>query len=338
MGTRPHVAVIGGGSWGTALARLLASSGVPTTMWALEPEVVAAVRDGRENAVFLAGIRLPPDLRVTNDLEEALRGADVVVSAVPTQHVRRVFADASPHLRSAEAIVSVSKGIEVESLQTPARILGEVLPRRLADAVVVLSGPSFAREVAIDHPAAVLAAGSSLQLARSVRDLFTTSTFRVYSSDDAVSAEIGGALKNVIAIASGVSYGLGYSQNAMAALITRGLAEIMRVGVALGGNPDTFAGLSGMGDLVLTCSGELSRNRTVGMEIGRGRTLGEVLGEMQMVAEGVKTTLAAQRLASDTGVSMPITEAVFATLYEDLPPAEAVERLMGRPLRDEREF
>ncbi len=337
MGTGPRVAVVGGGSWGTALARLLSSNGVETLMWAMEPEVVASARDRRENTLFLPGIELPAELRVTNDVEQALHGAEVVVSAVPTQHVRRVFATVEPHLRAAEVVVSVSKGIEVESLQTPARILAEVLPRRLADAVVVLSGPSFAREVAVGHPAAVLAAGATLPLARGVRDLFTTPSFRVYSSDDPVSAEIGGALKNVIAIAAGMSYGLGYAQNSMAALITRGLAEINRVGVALGGDPTTFAGLSGMGDLVLTCSGELSRNRTVGMEIGRGRTLREVLDEMHMVAEGVKTTLAARRLAADTGVAMPITEAVYATLYEDLAPADAVVSLMGRPLRDERD-
>ncbi len=247
-----------------------------------------------------------------------------------------MFAGGHEQFESAQVIVSVSKGIEVETLQTPSQILRDVAPPRLADAIVALSGPSFAREVGLDHPAAVVAACGSIERAREVRDLFTTSSFRVYSSDDIVSAELGGALKNVIALAAGMSYGLGFAQNSMAALITRGLAEIMRAGVARGGDPATFAGLSGMGDLVLTCSGELSRNRQVGLEIGRGRTLVEVLGEMNMVAEGVKTTLAARRLAEQLGVSMPITEEVYLTLYEDKDPRDALAHLMGRAPRDER--
>ena len=201
---------------------------------------------------------------------------------------------------------------------------------------MVLSGPSFAHEVGLDHPAAVVAAGSSIELARQVRDLFNTSTFRVYSSDDIVSAELGGALKNVIAIAAGMSYGMGFAQNSKAALITRGLAEIIRLGVAMGGDAATFAGLSGVGDLVLTCSGDLSRNRQVGMAIGRGRSHPEVLDDMNMVAEGVKTTLAAQRLAERLDVSMPITEEVYAVLYDGKHPDEALAILMGRAPRDER--
>lgn len=335
MGNTSRVAVIGGGSWGTAVARLLAGQGVATTLWAREPEVVEAINTRRENTVFLPGIDLPESLHATADLAEALAGADVVVSAVPTQHVRSVF-EHPGRFDDAEVIVSVSKGIEVDSLRTPSQILAEVAPARLSGSIVALSGPSFAHEVGLDHPAAVVAAGSSIERAREVRDLFNTSTFRVYSSDDIVSAELGGALKNIIAIAAGMSYGLGFAQNSKAALITRGLAEMIRLGVAMGGDPATFAGLSGVGDLVLTCSGDLSRNRQVGMAIGRGRTLSEVLEEMNMVAEGVKTTLAAKRLAEQLGVSMPITEEVYRVLYEEKDLLEALAVLMGRAPRDER--
>jgi len=337
MEMRPKIAVVGAGSWGTALARLLANAGSPVALWAREPEVVDSITRTRENKVFLPGVALPPLLRVTDDLADALTGAQVLVSAVPTQHVGDVFAGVADSLVGVEVAVSVSKGIEVETLRTPVDILGDVLPTSLAGRVVALSGPSFAREVAIDHPAAVVAAAASIDDARYVRDLFSTPSFRVYSSDDIVSVELGGALKNVIAIAAGMSHGLGFSQNSKAALITRGLAEMTRLGVARGGDPHTFAGLSGMGDLVLTCSGDLSRNRTVGAAIGRGHTLAEVLGEMNMVAEGVKTTLAVHRLAAESGVSMPITEQVYLTLYEDKNPADAVAELMGRASRDERD-
>ncbi len=337
MGTIPKIAVVGAGSWGTALARLLANAGSPVALWAREPEVVESITMARENTMFLPDVELPPLLRVTDDLADALTEAQVLVSAVPTQHVRSVFADVGGVVDTVEVVVSVSKGIEVETLRTPAAILGDVLPARLADRIVALSGPSFAREVAIDHPAAVVAAATSIDDARFVRDLFSTPSFRVYSSDDIVSAELGGALKNVIAIAAGMSHGLGFAQNSKAALITRGLAEITRLGVALGGDPHTFAGLSGMGDLVLTCSGDLSRNRTVGAALGRGRKLAEVLSEMNTVAEGVKTTLAAHRLARESDIAMPITEQVYLTLYEDKDPAEAVTDLMGRERRDERD-
>jgi len=331
-----NVAVIGGGSWGTALARLLARQGLPTTIWALEHEVAESINTDRQNSVFLPGVELPEALRATNEVDEAVANATMIVSAVPTQHIRAVFARNHHLFEHADILVSVSKGIEVDTLQTPAQILREVAPQRLADRIVALSGPSFAHEVGMDHPAAVLAAGTSIERAREVRDLFNTSSFRVYSSDDIVAAELGGALKNVIAIAAGMSYGLGFAQNSMAALITRGLAEITRAGAAMGGDPATFAGLSGMGDLVLTCSGDLSRNRRVGLEVGRGRPLTEVLGEMNMVAEGVKTTLAARRLAERLGVSMPIVEEVYLTLYEDKDPRMALAHLMGRAPRDER--
>lgn len=332
-----HVAaaVVGGGAWGTALARLLASQGVPTMLWALEPEVVEAISERRENSIFLPGVQLPDALAVTGDLDVAFAMADVVISAVPTQYVRSVFAGHATVLREARAVVSVSKGIEVDTLSTPTEILAEVTPDSLA--AVALSGPSFAKEVAADHPTAVVAASRSAENARLVRDLFSTSAFRVYSSEDVISVELGGALKNVIAIAAGISAGLGFGRNTVAALITRGLAEITRLGVARGGDPLTFAGLAGIGDLVLTCTGDLSRNRTVGLEIGKGRKLSDIVTEMETVAEGVKTTLAARALAADLGVEMPITEQVYLTLYEDKDPHRAVLELMGRDLRDERD-
>lgn len=332
------VAVVGAGSWGTAIARLLGGAGLPTTLWALEPEVVDSVTTRRENELFLPGIRLPDELVATNDLTAAVTGAELVVSAVPTQHVRAVFTECAGAIGDEATLVSVSKGIEVDTLRPPTGILAEVLPAGIGDEVVALSGPSFAREVAADLPTAVVAASRSIDNARLVRDLFSTPAFRVYSSDDIVSVELGGALKNVVALAAGMSFGLGFAQNSMAGLITRGLAEIMRVGVARGGDPLTFAGLSGMGDLVLTCTGELSRNRTVGFEIGTGRALDDVLAEMHMVAEGVKTTAAARRLAVELGVEMPITEQVHMVLYEGKDPRVAVSELMARALRDERDW
>ena len=326
---------MGGGAWGTALARLIARQGVATRMWVLEPEVASSITDRHVNATYLPDIELPEHLRATTDLEEATAGADVVVSAVPTQHVRSVFSGHADVLREARVLVSVSKGIEVDSLQTPTEILAEVVPFELASRVVALSGPSFAREVGVDYPTAVVAASRSIDDARRIRDLFSTSTFRVYSASDVVSVEIGGALKNVIAIGAGISHGLGYAQNTRAALISRGLAEMMRVGVARGGEPLTFAGLSGIGDLVLTCSSDLSRNRTVGRQIGEGRTLSDIVAATHTVAEGVKTTLAAQRLAEVTGIEMPITEQIHRVLYDDADPAQALHTLMSRTLRDE---
>ena len=331
------VAVVGGGAWGTALARLIAGQGVATSMWTLEPETAASINDRHVNTTFLPDIELPEHLLATTDLEAATAGADVVVSAVPTQHVRSVFEGRADVLRDARFIVSVSKGIEVDTLMTPTEVLAEVVPDDLVDRLVTLSGPSFAKEVGLDHPTAVVAASRSIEAARTIRDLFSTHTFRVYSSSDVVSVEIGGALKNVIAIGAGISHGLGYAQNTRAALISRGLAEMMRVGVARGGEALTFAGLSGIGDLVLTCSGDLSRNRAVGQQLGEGRTLSEIVAATHTVAEGVKTTLAARRLAEASGIEMPITEQIHRVLYDDEDPAHALDLLMDRTLRDERD-
>jgi glycerol-3-phosphate dehydrogenase (NAD(P)+) len=327
--------VVGAGAWGTALAKLLADKGVPTLLWAREPDVVGAVELERENTTFLPGVRLPEALRATGDLDGALRSAAVIVNAVPTQFIRSAYADRTAAIAEAQTIVTVSKGIEVETLELPAGILRELLPGRLTDEIVALSGPSFAREVAAGHPTAVVAASSNEEQAQRVQSLFSGERFRVYSSDDLVGVEVGGALKNVIAIAAGICDGLRFGHNTITALITRGLVEIARLGVALGGQPLTFAGLSGMGDLVLTCTGGLSRNRYVGQEIGKGKTLGEVLDGMDQVAEGVKTTVAARQLARRVDVEMPITEQVFLTLHEDKDPMQVVRELMTRQLKDE---
>jgi glycerol-3-phosphate dehydrogenase (NAD(P)+) len=329
--------VVGAGSWGTALAKLLADRGVPTTLWAREAEVVEAIRRERQNVPFLPGFDLGPALTVTDDLEAALAGAEVVVSAVPTQYVRGVFADRLVDVGAAEILVSVSKGIELGTLRTPSEIFAELIPGELVDGIVCLSGPSFAREVAAGHPTAVVGASRDQPRARHVQSLFSGTSFRVYTSDDVISVEYGGALKNIIAIAAGIAEGLGFGHNTVAALITRGVAEITRLGVARGGHPLTFAGLSGMGDLVLTCTGDLSRNRSVGLEIGRGKTLEAILQSMNMVAEGVKTTKAARELAQKVGVEMPITEQVYRILYEDKDPRTVVLELMERNLREERE-
>ncbi len=335
MTTGQAVTVVGAGAFGTALARMTALQGIETTLWALEPEVVDSIRSQAENTRYLPGVRLPDSIRVTDALDDAVADADVVISAVPTQYVRAVFGEAGSMLAATETLVSVSKGIEVATLQTPTQILieltgGEGRP-------VAVSGPSFAAEVAAGHPTAVVAASRDPRQAARVRDLLATSTFRAYSATDVISVELGGALKNVIAIAAGITAGLEFGRNTVAALITRGLAEMTRLGVALGGDPLTFAGLSGLGDLVLTCTGALSRNRTVGFEIGQGRRLDEILADTTSVAEGVKTTVAARALAEKHGVEMPITEQVYLTLYEGKDPRTAVLELMSRSLRDEQD-
>ena len=337
MTEQPRTLVAGGGSWGTALAALLSRQGVPTVLWAREEEVVDGINEHEENPLFLAGVPLPASLRATSDLDQALAGADVVINAIPTQFIRSVFASRADFLTGASLLISVSKGVEVGTLLTPSEVFEDMAPGPLTEGLVALSGPSFADEVARGTPTAVVVASRVPDNARRARDLVSSETFRAYSSDDLIGVEMGGALKNVMAIAAGIADGLGTGHNTRAAVITRGLAELARLGVAKGGHPLTFAGLSGIGDLVLTCTGDLSRNRRVGFEIGRGRTLEEITAETNTVAEGVKTTLAARDLAQRLGVEMPITEQVYLTLYEDKDPRQVMMDLMTRQLRDERE-
>lgn len=330
------IGVIGAGSWGTTLANLLAKKGLDVTLWAYEPELAAEMRATRINTLFLPGVELSPNLAFTNSLEAAAVDSDVLVLVSPSQVMRTVLTQLSPLLRPGVTLVNASKGIELDTLMTMDQVCAAVLPSEVAGRFCVLSGPSFAREVAQEMPTAVVAASVDPEAASLVQRLFTAPYFRVYTNSDVVGVEIGGALKNVIALAAGISDGLGLGHNTRAALITRGLAEMNRLGRALGADPATFAGLAGMGDLVLTCTGDLSRNRTVGMKLGQGMRLAEILGEMRMVAEGVKTAESAWRLATRTGVDMPITGQVYQVLHQDKPARQAVLELMTRDPKAER--
>jgi glycerol-3-phosphate dehydrogenase (NAD(P)+) len=330
-----RTAVVGAGSWGTALANLLAKKGGDTVLWSFEPEVAESIRSEHVNRRYLEEVALDPRLRVTTDMREAVEGAAVVLSVSPSHVVRPVMAQAARHMTPGVLVVSASKGIENDSLKTMDEVLSDVLPNHAVAGCAFLSGPSFALEVGQEQPTAVTIASHSREAAARAQALFQTPYFRVYTSSDVRGVELGGSLKNVIAIAAGVVEGLGYGNNTRAALITRGLAEITRLGVAGGAEAGTFAGLAGMGDLILTCTGALSRNRQVGVELGRGRPIEEILGGMVAVAEGVKTARSARDLSQKLGIEMPIVEAVHALLYEGLPAPRALEMLMLREPRPE---
>lgn len=329
------VGVIGGGSWGTTLANLLAEKGHDVTLWVFEKSLAEDMKATRENKTYLPGVELNAQLTVTYRLEEAAGNKEHLIMAVPSHVFRRVAEQIVPLLSPATIVTTVSKGIENETLCTMTEILEELLPAGRHGEIAVLSGPSFAREVSQRIPTAVTCASKKESTAERVQYLFATSYFRVYRSADCIGAELGGALKNVIAIAAGIADGLGFGTNTRAALITRGLAEISRLGIKLGAKPLTFAGLAGMGDLVLTCTGDLSRNRTVGLKLGQGLKLAEILEGMKMVAEGVKTTRSAYSLARKAQVEMPIIEQVYEVLYENKEPIKAVSELMGRDLKEE---
>lgn len=330
-----RISVVGAGGWGTALARLAARQHHQVRLWAHETEVVASIRNRRENEIFLPGVELPAALRVTNDLAEAIHDADVVLTAVPSQHLRRVLELAAPNVPVNALLVSATKGIEEKSLLRMSEVVEQVMSGRSGPSVIALSGPTFAREVAEDQPTALVAASKQLEAAQRVQKELSSLTLRVYTNDDVVGVELGGAVKNVIAIAAGVCAGLGLGYNPVAALITRGLAEISRLSVALGGRRQTLAGLAGMGDLVLTCTGQLSRNRTVGYELGKGKPLAAILASMRTVAEGVPTAHATLSLAEANGVEMPITFQMDRLLDGKTTPAEAIRELMSRPLKVE---
>jgi glycerol-3-phosphate dehydrogenase (NAD(P)+) len=329
------IAVIGGGAWGTALGDLLARKGEAesVTVWAREPEVVESINREHVNQLFLPNATLGPTLRANGDLVQTVRGAEVVVSSAPSHVVRDVMARVGPALAGGAMVVSVSKGLDPERLTTLSCVLGEALPS--GTAIAVLSGPSFALEVYRRQPTAVVAAARDHAVAQRVQQVFSTSYFRVYSHTDVIGVELGGALKNVIALAAGMLEGLGLGHNTRAALITRGLAEITRLGVALGAEPATFAGLAGMGDLILTATGPLSRNHSLGVELGRGKTLAEAQAGRASVAEGVNTARAAVTLAARHGVELPIAEQVAAVLFQGKSPRHAVADLMERELKAE---
>ena len=326
----PPVTLFGAGSWGTALAVHLARADRDVTLWGRRAERVEQIRRSRENPPYLPGIRIPDSVRVTADLDEAAEASSLWAVAVPSQHLRAVAETLRPHTRPEGLVVSLAKGIENDTLMTMSQVLREVLGAVPEAQIGVLSGPSHAEEVAEERPTTVVAAAPDERVAERIQDAFMTDGLRVYVNTDVIGVEIGGAAKNVLAIAAGIGDGVGYGDNAKAALITRGLAEIRRLGLAMGARPHTFAGLTGIGDLVVTCMSAHSRNRSLGEQIGRGRTLEEVLSAMEMVAEGVRTTQSIHDLAQRHGLEMPITEAVYAVLFQDRDPRAMVEQLMTR--------
>jgi glycerol-3-phosphate dehydrogenase (NAD(P)+) len=330
-----QIAVIGAGAWGTALSIVLARKGSHRVhLWAHEREVCESIAQRRVNEIFLAGQAIPGSVTATSDLADALAGARIVVSVMPSQHCRRLFEQMRPHLPPQALLVSATKGLEEGSLLRMTEIITQLLGKQAR--VGALSGPTFAVEVARGDPTAIAVASQDAELARTVQEEFSDPNFRVYTNADVVGVELGGGLKNVVAIAAGICHGLGLGHNSVAALITRGLAEMRRLVVACGGRSETMAGLAGLGDLVLTCTGGLSRNRSVGVELGRGKKLPEIVAGMHgMVAEGIFTTTAAVGLARARGVEMPITEQMHAILNQGKAPREAIHELMTRSGKSE---
>jgi len=330
-----RVAVIGAGGWGTALSVVAARAGCEVRLWSRNAAVVDEVNHARVNSAYLGSHEIPEGVYATGEAREALRGAEVVVLAAPSHATREVLKGMSAAVEPGMVYVSATKGVEVETGKRISEVVGEVLGQAAATRFVCLSGPSFAHEVAAGQPTAVVAACDDESLARLVQSALSAQNFRVYTNPDVVGAELGGASKNVMALAAGMLAGLGLGTNSVAALVTRGLAEMTRLALAEGARLETLMGLAGLGDLVLTCTGSLSRNRFVGQELGRGRALEDVLAGMKEVAEGVRTTRAIKLLAERRGVELPITNEVHAVLYESKSVRAAVESLMARPLRDE---
>ena len=335
--TTHAIAVIGSGSYGTCLAILLGRKGHDVRLWCRSDELRGELAGRRENTVYLPGHQLPASVRVTGRLDEAVSGARIVLGVTPSHAVRDVLGQAAPHMAADVVVVNAAKGLEERSHLRMDQVYGEILPPEVAARATYLSGPTFAKEVAAGLPSVIVIAGRDQAATRLAQEAFSSDRFRVYSSDDVVGVQLGGALKNVIAICAGICDGLGLGHNARAALITRGLAEIARIGARQGANPLTFAGLSGLGDLVLTCTGDLSRNRKVGLELAAGKKIGDIIAEMRMVAEGVKTARAAHELAGSLGVRSPLSDTAHGILYEDRPVATAIGELMTRSLRDERD-
>ena len=335
MSQRRRIAVLGAGSWGTTLALVAARSGHEVRLWDREPMRAARLAEDREHRERLPGFPFPPSLEPTGDLGQALAGARMIVTAIPSAGIRTLYQRIAPLLDPETLLINASKGLEAETGLRTAEVVEEVMRSQFPPRYLVLSGPSFALEVAREEPTALVVASASPAWAATVQETLSTRQFRLYTSRDVVGVEIGGALKNVMALATGAVHGLGLGYNTTAALVTRGLAEMTRLATRLGGHPETLAGLAGMGDLVLTCFGHLSRNRHVGVELGRGRRLAEILAGMWEVAEGVGTADAACRLAHRHQVEMPITAAVQRLLSEEVSPRQLVEELMDRPLKSE---
>ncbi|HZU27486.1 MAG TPA: NAD(P)H-dependent glycerol-3-phosphate dehydrogenase [Bryobacteraceae bacterium] len=330
-----RLAIIGGGSWGTALAIVLSPRYDEVRLWVNEPDLCDAINGAGENAMFLPGFRLPGNIRATTAVGEAVANAQVVLGVMPSKYARRVYTDLALYASEEMVFVSATKGIEQGTLLRMSELISDVLGGSFAPRVAVLSGPTFAKEVARGEPTAVVISSTDTALARGIQREFSGPTFRLYTNSDPIGVEVGAALKNVIAIAAGVCKGLGLGHNVAAALITRGLAELRRLACAMGGDPLTLAGLAGLGDLVLTCTGELSRNRCVGIELAHGRSAGEIVDSMTMVAEGVDTASAALALAQKYNVDLPITAQMDLILRGQRSPREAIRELMERTLRDE---
>lgn len=330
-----RIAVIGAGSWGTALGVITARAGHKVQLWSHSPEVVETINSEHINPRYLTEARIPDNVRATSHLVDAVNAAELVILAAPSHATRELLAAMTPAFDSAMVIVSATKGIEIDTGKRMSQVVAEVVPHATRPRFVSLSGPSFAKEVAANHPTAVVAASEDRDASRMVQSELSFDNFRIYTNDDVVGTELGGSVKNVMAIAAGMVAGLGFGSNSIAALITRGLAEMTRLALREGARLETLMGLAGLGDLVLTCTGSLSRNRFVGQELGKGRKLAEITAEMNEVAEGVKTTLAVKGLAARIGVDMPITKEVHAVLYEGKLASNAANELMTRPLREE---
>lgn len=330
-----RIAIIGAGNWGTALAIVAARAGHDVRIWSRNATVVDSINREHLNSIYLIGARLPDNVRATQEIPDALAGADFAILATPSHATRWLLGIMAPALRSEMIIVSATKGIEVDTGKRISQIVAEVVPNATRPRFVCLSGPSFAREVVEKHPTAIVAASEDAEASRIVQSELSFENLRIYTNDDVIGVELGGSVKNVMAIAAGMVAGLGFGSNSVAALITRGLAEMTRLALSEGARLETLMGLAGLGDLVLTCYGSLSRNRFVGQELGKGRSLEEITTSMNEIAEGVKTTLAVKRLADRKGVEMPITNEVHAVLYERKPARDAANELMTRPLIDE---
>ncbi|MGB9893168.1 MAG: NAD(P)H-dependent glycerol-3-phosphate dehydrogenase [Candidatus Saccharicenans sp.] len=328
--------VIGAGSWGSAMAYYLGKLGFTTKLWVREEEILADLLQTRINHTFLPGFDFPLTVSFSKNLAETVAGTNVVFIAVPSQFCRQIYLRLQEHLDRGQILVSLTKGLEQKTLKRMTEVMEEVLPASKKIKIAVISGPSFAREVAGGHPTALVVASKDLGLAKDLQETISSLQLRLYVSTDVVGVELGGAVKNVIAIAAGISVGLGYGNNSRATLITRGLVEITRLGMALGARKETFYGLAGLGDLVLTCTSELSRNYRVGLELTRGKSLKQILSEMKMVAEGVRNTLTVNKLAAQKRVEMPICHQIYEVLYKGKPAHKALEELMSRSLKEEK--
>ena len=329
------IGVVGGGSWGTTIANHMALKGMNVDLWVREEDICSQIKEKRINEAFLPGVMLSKNIRPVQSFKEVSKEKDMVCIVVPSHFFRNILTEVSSFLSSETPLVVGTKGIENETLMTMSQVVASVLPGDWANTFACLSGPSFAREVCHKHPTAITLASRNKELSIYLQELFSTDYFRIYTTQDVIGVELGGALKNVIAIAAGISDGLGFGSNARAALLTRGLAEITRLGVSMGAQPLTFAGLAGIGDLILTCTGDLSRNRTVGLKIAEGLSATEILSGMKMVAEGIKTSLSAFNLAKKMGVEMPIITEVHNVIYKGKEPRRAVKDLMTRALKVE---